>query len=528
MMGRISSTASRESSRENISTAAGRDWSSGRTESGAEGSEASLCLGEQPFTGLTGPTGLRGPLMRASGSAGRLMSAARHPDRRAILAGTALIALLLPLLLRPRPDHLPTLHAALETTLASFPIAATVLFLRQFARHRRLTDLLLAGAASTMALLNLAVIAVPAILALNPGGQFASTGRWGSVFVGCALVAAAWAPPRRLVTDLRHPVWTTIGLSIALVTAAELVGRALAVNLATGRGQTSTSAFAGDLRIVLPLAAISALLLAAAGFARPRSDRGGEFGELLAAAAILLAGASFSNLLANGAPGQVSQSSTLHTLAIALILGAAVRREIGECRAATRAVALAERRRVARDLHDGLAQDLALIAAHTPRLARDLGHEHPVAVAARRALDISRGAISELSDPAGASTRESIEAVAEELRERFEAKIFVDTQLDDELPPATRETVTRITREAIANAARHGDARHIVVSLTGDASGVALRVIDDGRGDPSGNAAMFTEGFGLRNMRERASSLGGYLRLQPARRGGTELEVRLP
>jgi signal transduction histidine kinase len=503
MMGRSGAAASREGSRENITTGAGRGWSTGWTESGADRSEVTL------------------------GS--RLVSAARRPDRRGILAATALIALLLPLLLRPRPDHLPTLHAALETTLASFPIAATVLLLRQFARHRRLTDLLLAGAASTMALLNLAVIAVPAILALNPGGQFASTGRWGSVFVGCALVAAAWAPPHRLVIDPRHPAWTTIGLSTALVTAAELVGRALAVNPVAGPGQTSTSAFAGDLRIVLPLAAIGALLLAAAGFARPRSDRGGEFGDLLAAATILLAGASFSNLLANGAPVQVSQSSTLRAMAIALILGAAVRREIRERRAATRAVALAERRRVAQDLHDGLAQDLALIAAHTPRMARDLGHEHPVAVAARRALDISRGAISELSDPAGASTRESIDAVAEELRDRFEAKIFVDTQLDEELPPATRETLTRITREAIANAARHGDARRIVVSLTGNASGVALRVVDDGRGGLGGNGSTFTEGFGLRSMRERASALGGYLRLEPARHGGgTVLEVRLP
>ena len=459
---------------------------------------------------------------------GRLVSAASRPDRRGILAATALFALLLPLLLRPRVGHLPTLHAALETALTFISVAASGLLLRQAGRHRRLTDLLLAGAVSTMALLSLAVIAVPAMLDLNPGGQFASTGRWGIVFVSCTLVGAAWAPPRRLVTNLRHPVWTAVGLSMALVSAAELAGYLLPANSTVGSAQTSTPALATDLRIVLVLAAIGLLLLAAVGFTRRRSDHGAEFGDLLAAATILLAGASFSHLLANSAPFQVSQSLTLRTLAIALILGAGLREEIRERRAATRAVALAERRRVAQDLHDGLAQDLAFIAAHTPRMARDLGHDHPVAVAARRALDISRGAISELSDPAGAGTRESIDAVAEELRKRFEAKIFVDTQLDEELSPATRDTVTRIAREAIANAARHGDAHCIVVSLTGDGNGVALRVVDDGRGGLGGNGSTFTEGFGLRSMRERASALGGNLRLRPARNGGTELEVRLP
>ena len=131
-----------------------------------------------------------------------------------------------------------------------------------------------------------------------------------------------------------------------------------------------------------------------------------------------------------------------------------------------RATALAERRRVARDLHDGIAQDLAFIAAHGPRFAEELGDEHPVVIAAKRALALSRSAISDLSDPAGATAHESLDAIAQELQDRFGIAIAVDASLDQDLESGERENVTRIAREAIANAARHGKAQNVIVSLT--------------------------------------------------------------
>ena len=57
----------------------------------------------------------------------------------------------------------------------------------------------------------------------------------------------------------------------------------------------------------------------------------------------------------------------------------------------------AERQRIARDLHDGLAQDLALISLHAQYLQSEAGTEHPLAIAARHALAVSRGAIGDLS-----------------------------------------------------------------------------------------------------------------------------------
>jgi signal transduction histidine kinase len=183
---------------------------------------------------------------------------------------------------------------------------------------------------------------------------------------------------------------------------------------------------------------------------------------------------------------------------------------------------------VARDLHDGIAQDLAFIAAHGPRFVDELGDDHPVVVAARRALEISRSTISELSDPRGATAHESLEAVARELSDRFGISIAVNAQLKRDLEPHEREQVTRIAREAITNAARHGDARNVIVSLRQAETGVALRVVDDGRGILGADLVLSPEGFGLRSMRERAAALGGQLNVRQPRLGGTELEVVLP
>ena len=88
--------------------------------------------------------------------------------------------------------------------------------------------------------------------------------------------------------------------------------------------------------------------------------------------------------------------------------------------------------------------------------------------------------------------------------------------------------MTRIAREAIANAARHGGARNVIVSLRQTETGTALRIVDDGCGIAGAQLLPTSDGFGLRSMRERAAALGGQLNVRQPRKGGTELEVVLP
>ena len=80
-----------------------------------------------------------------------------------------------------------------------------------------------------------------------------------------------------------------------------------------------------------------------------------------------------------------------------------------------------------------------------------------------------------------------------------------------------------VLREALANVSRHAQAHNVevVLSATGD---VVLTVLDDGIGPPDGPSA----GHGLRNMAERARSLGGTFRVTPRSPSGTRLEWRVP
>ncbi len=190
--------------------------------------------------------------------------------------------------------------------------------------------------------------------------------------------------------------------------------------------------------------------------------------------------------------------------------------------------AAGERRRVARDLHDGIAQDLALIAAYSEQITAAMGPGHPVVTAARRALAISRSTIAELSDPPGATPPEMLGALARELADRFGISIEIDAPAHLQLAPAARHHVTRILREAVSNAVRHGGAKNVAVTITQARDKVGLRVADDGRSAHREDARTEVEGFGKRSMRERALALGGELEFRRTPAGGTELEVVMP
>jgi len=221
----------------------------------------------------------------------------------------------------------------------------------------------------------------------------------------------------------------------------------------------------------------------------------------------------------------------------------AVRRRRGRARDGRHVDAAVERerRRIARDIHDSLAQDLAFIAARVRALERDpaasvrLDH---LAIAATRALEHSRTTISTLTRPLDEPLDAALARNATEVAARHGGHAKLRLQAGVVVPPATRESLVMILREAVANAMRHGRAGSVDVSLSQQScdsdtlsqqSWLRLRVTDDGRGfDAAARAARRDAGFGLQSMEERAQALGGGLVVRSAPGAGTTIEVALP
>ena len=80
------------------------------------------------------------------------------------------------------------------------------------------------------------------------------------------------------------------------------------------------------------------------------------------------------------------------------------------------------------------------------------------------------------------------------------------------------------------NAAKHGRAGSILVSLSTASQGVNLVISDDGIGigaDPGGGAAM-GRGMGLKIMQYRVGILGGSLQVKRRKGGGTRVHCICP
>jgi two-component system sensor histidine kinase UhpB len=93
------------------------------------------------------------------------------------------------------------------------------------------------------------------------------------------------------------------------------------------------------------------------------------------------------------------------------------------------------------------------------------------------------------------------------------------------LPDEAGQHLEQVLREALSNAARHGEASEITVELKFAPDELDLLVQDDGCGirEPPER-----EGEGLRNIRERARRMGGRAEISPVVAGGTRVSLAIP
>jgi signal transduction histidine kinase len=286
----------------------------------------------------------------------------------------------------------------------------------------------------------------------------------------------------------------------------------------------------GDtIQLVLVGLTLALYVLASVGFVRRADETGDELLGWFALAAPFAAAAALNYFLFPSLyPGWV-YSADIFRFGFYVMLAIGAAREIASWQEQlAEAAASGERRRIARDLHDGLAQELAFIVGQTRSLVDASGEEGPfanIAAAAERALDESRSAIAALSRNVDDPLDVALAQAAEDVAGRTGAHIRFELTPGIHVAPDVREDLARIVREAVSNAARHGEARNVTVALS-NTNGIQVRVSDDGKGFDPG--APRRRGFGLTSMRERAEQRGGTIDIRSNPGDGTEVEVQLP
>jgi PAS domain S-box-containing protein len=199
-------------------------------------------------------------------------------------------------------------------------------------------------------------------------------------------------------------------------------------------------------------------------------------------------------------------------------------------------IAMAERHQFGRELHDGLGQQLTALELMTHTLARELKTAAPAQAKTaweitkfiRRAIMQTRELAHGLSPVAAEG-----EGLMQALQDLAQMTSSTGTACDFEClhPVKINDTAIsghlyRIAQEAVTNALKHGNPKHIHLSLVAPDAHIELKIEDDGRGLPRANCRK--TGMGLQVMHHRARLIGGHLTIHSISRKGARVVCSLP
>ena len=193
-----------------------------------------------------------------------------------------------------------------------------------------------------------------------------------------------------------------------------------------------------------------------------------------------------------------------------------------------------ERVRIARELHDQVGQALGAARLNLERLefASPPGGAVAESTAAlERAVELVRTLSFELR-PAVLDDLDLAAAVRSYAgRQAARAGLELRLEIEELRAPADKDVEVvcfRILQEALANAIVHAHADRVLVALRADRRALRLEVRDDGVGFQPAPREPAGQRLGLLGMSERASAVGGEVRVQSRRGAGTTVTARLP
>lgn len=196
-----------------------------------------------------------------------------------------------------------------------------------------------------------------------------------------------------------------------------------------------------------------------------------------------------------------------------------------------------ERTRIARDLHDRIGQSLAYLGFEVDRIVKREDEGEPIGDQLEDLRRDLRGVVSEVRDTlydlrtdvgADKDFAKTMEEFANRVSERTGMTISIHANADTRhrLPILQEREMWRIAQEALINTERHADARNVDITWHCNTLGAELLIVDDGRGFEPVRAGR-VDSYGIRGMRERASSVGATFDISSAPGEGTTVRCIL-
>jgi PAS domain S-box-containing protein len=201
-----------------------------------------------------------------------------------------------------------------------------------------------------------------------------------------------------------------------------------------------------------------------------------------------------------------------------------------------RLTVLEERQHLARELHDSLSQVLYGIALGAHTINAQLNHDRPrVAEALAYLLKLVDAGLTEMRAlifelrPETLAAEGLVTALGRQMaamRIRHGIEVQAELEQEPEVSLDVKQALYRVAQESLHNAVKHARASRLDLRLGQQDGQVLLEVRDNGVGfDPQ---AAYPGHLGLRSMQERASRLGGKLRIHSAPGHGTRVQVCFP
>jgi signal transduction histidine kinase len=150
------------------------------------------------------------------------------------------------------------------------------------------------------------------------------------------------------------------------------------------------------------------------------------------------------------------------------------------------------------------------------------------------AIGETRALYTRLSPPtlAAGNLPDALQWLGEDIEAQWEMRVELNvTGESRSLSEDIRFTFFQAVRELLNNAHHHGQAEVVSVSVHFDNEAVTIQVNDNGFGfdiSELGDELQQSEGFGLFNIRERISYLGGQMDIDSQLGRGTQVTMSIP